>query len=98
MAAVDSSAVAIPSLMLPLRISYHRHHGHAGTIRQVATHHAREQFTAVSNLVLGLSTGLIAFESSVLNTLRRGEHSWLVAVPLILLGGSIALGLWCAWN
>jgi hypothetical protein len=57
----------------------------------------REQFSAVSNLVLGLATALLAFQSSAL-TAPSATSRWLAVVSMLLLATSVALGLACAWN
>ena len=59
----------------------------------------RDQFGALSRLVLGLATALIAFQASTLTAARPNtEGRWLMVSALLLLAGSVALGLWCAWN
>jgi 4-hydroxybenzoate polyprenyltransferase len=59
----------------------------------------RDQFGALSRLILGLATALIAFQASSLAAARPvTEGRGLVTWALLLLAGSVALGLWCAWN
>lgn len=58
----------------------------------------REQFSRVSNLVLGLATGLVAFQSSALAAPLATSPRWLAVIALFLLAGSVASGLWCAWS
>jgi hypothetical protein len=61
---------------------------------------AREQFSSVSNLVLGLSTGLLAFLTSGLVSPNTASTCMLIisVASLAALTGSIALGVWCSIN
>ena len=59
----------------------------------------RDYFTAVSNLVLGLSTGLLAFLLvSLLSKPATTCISVIGTVSLIFLGSSISIAIWCAIN
>lgn len=63
----------------------------------------REYFTAVSNLVLGLSTGLLAFlvtgllASQPMSTMSRCI-SVISTISLILLAASVGIAVWCSIN
>lgn len=60
----------------------------------------RDYFSTVSNLVLGLATGLLAFlVSGLLSSLSTTKCLLVVgAVSLVLLASSVALAVWCAIN
>jgi hypothetical protein len=59
----------------------------------------RDQFGALSRLVLGLATALVAFQASSLTAAQQVTEGRALAIAaLLLLAGSVALGLWCAWN
>lgn len=60
----------------------------------------RDYFTSVSNLVLGLATGLLAFWVSGRNTFQFSSKCLLVlnAGVLLPLSASISLAVWCAIN
>jgi hypothetical protein len=60
----------------------------------------REQFSATTNLVLGLGTGLLAFESTLLldKKLEAACSVSLGVASLLLLFVSVAIGLFCAVN
>ena len=60
----------------------------------------REQLGAITNLVLGLATGMIAFESTLLlesKLVERCAFSFGI-VSLALLVLSVGIALWCAIN
>lgn len=60
----------------------------------------REQFSASTNLVMGLTTGLLAFESVLLLD-QKFETICSIRfgiTALLLLFASVAVGLWCAIN
>jgi hypothetical protein len=54
----------------------------------------------LTNLVLGLATGLIAFESALLleERLTAPGTPWLGLSAVLLLCASVGVALWCAWN
>lgn len=59
----------------------------------------RDYFTTVSNLVLGLSTGLLAFLfASLLSQPVTRCISVIGTISLILLSTSIGITVWCAIN
>lgn len=60
----------------------------------------RDYFSFVSNLVLGLSTGLLAFLVSGLASAKPTANCLLVVATasMILLSVSIGLAIWCAIN
>ena len=60
----------------------------------------REYFSTVSNLVLGLATGLLAFLVSGLSPTQPVARCLLVvgSIALALLALSVALAIWCAIN
>lgn len=60
----------------------------------------RQHFSAVSNLVLGLSTGLLAFSVSGVASAQITSVCLLVfsTGSMILLAISVALAVWCAIN
>lgn len=60
----------------------------------------RNYFSSVSNLVLGLSTGLLAFLVSGLTSPQPTSKCLLFvgAASLFLLAASVALAVWCAIN
>lgn len=60
----------------------------------------RDYFSFVSNLVLGLSTGLLAFLVSGLAAAQPTTNCLLIVatVSMILLSVSICLAIWCAIN
>jgi hypothetical protein len=60
----------------------------------------RDYFSSVSNLVLGLATGMIAFLVSGLAASQPESKCLLVlgAISLVLLTASVALAIWCAIN
>jgi hypothetical protein len=55
---------------------------------------------ALTNLVLGLATGLIAFESALLleERLTAPGTSGVGLHAVLLLCASVGVGLWCTWN
>lgn len=60
----------------------------------------RDYFTAISNLVIGLSTGLLAF---LLTSLFSSQStirciSVLGTISLIFLASSVGIAVWCAIN
>lgn len=60
----------------------------------------RDYFSSVSNLVLGLSTGLLAFLVSGLDSLQLTSKCFVFVgvASAVLLATSIALAVWCAIN
>ncbi len=60
----------------------------------------RDYFSSVSNLALGLSTGLLAFLVSGLTSLQPAPKCLLLVgtASVILLAASVALAVWCAIN
>lgn len=60
----------------------------------------RDYFTTVSNLALGLATGLLAFLFSGLTSSPPATKCLLVvgSVTLVLLASSVGLAVWCAIN
>lgn len=60
----------------------------------------REHFSSVSNLVLGLSTGLLAFLVSGVASAQPRNNCLLVFATgsMILLAISVGLAVWCAIN
>ena len=59
----------------------------------------RDYFTAISNLVLGLSTGLLAFLlASLLSQPATRCISVIGTVSLIFLSASVGIAVWCAIN
>ncbi len=60
----------------------------------------RNQFSTVSNLILTLATGLLAFYSTFLfeHKFLSTYSFWLAVVGLFLLLGSVFFALWCAIN
>jgi hypothetical protein len=60
----------------------------------------RNHFSAVSNLILALATGLLAFHSALLleRKLSSACASGFAAASLLLLSASVAFALWCAVN
>lgn len=60
----------------------------------------REQFSSLTSLVLTLATALVAFQTSLFvgNNGAWAPGQWLALFSLLLLVGSIACGLWCAWS
>lgn len=60
----------------------------------------RDYFTTVSNLALGLATGLLAFLVSGLTSSPPATKCLLVvgSVSLVLLASSVGLAVWCAIN
>lgn len=61
---------------------------------------AREHFSAVSNLILALATGLLAFHSALLldHKLSSTCAFWFAAASLLFLAASVAFALWCSVN
>ncbi|MFN3900210.1 MAG: hypothetical protein ACK4ML_07555 [Alishewanella aestuarii] len=60
----------------------------------------RDYFSSVSNLVLGLSTGLLAFlVSGLVGAQPAGRCLFIIATcAMVLLAVSIGLAVWCAIN
>lgn len=60
----------------------------------------REHFTVVSNLVLGLATGLLAFSVAGLNQASPSKDCLRIieASSMLFLATSVALAVWCAIN
>jgi hypothetical protein len=60
----------------------------------------REHFSSVSNLVLGLATGLLAFWVSGIVYTKPTNKCLLVVdtVSMFLLAASVGLAVWCAMN
>lgn len=60
----------------------------------------RDYFSSVSNLVLGLATGLLAFLVSGLTTSQPNTKCLLIVgtISLALLAASVVLAVWCAIN
>ncbi|MFC5571550.1 hypothetical protein ACFPN1_15935 [Lysobacter yangpyeongensis] len=60
----------------------------------------RDYFSSVSNLVLGLATGLLAFLVSGLTSIQPTPKCLLFvgAASVVLLSASVALAVWCAIN
>lgn len=60
----------------------------------------RDYFSSVSNLVLGLSTGLLALLVSGLTSLQTASTCLLLVgtAAVIFLAASVALAVWCAIN
>jgi hypothetical protein len=60
----------------------------------------RDYFSSVSNLVLGLATGLLAFLVSGLASSQPTSNSLLIVATgsMILLAVSVGLAVWCAIN
>lgn len=60
----------------------------------------RDYFSSVSNLVLGLATGLLAFLVSGLNSSQPHAKCLLIlgTVSLALLAASVVLAVWCSIN
>lgn len=59
----------------------------------------RDYFTALSNLVLGLATGLLAFlQASLFSQPTTRCISAIGTVSLIFLGASVSIAIWCAVN
>lgn len=60
----------------------------------------RDYFSSVSNLVLGLSTGLLAFLVSGLTSPQPDSRCLLFVgtASVVLLAASVALAVWCAIN
>lgn len=60
----------------------------------------REQFSAVSNLVLGLATGLLAFLANTPSELKTSDGCLLAisVISLVLLTASVAVAISCAYN
>lgn len=60
----------------------------------------REQFSSVSNLVLGLATGLLAFFAKDLQEMRGAPVCLHVlgVLSLVFLAASIAVAVGCAYN
>lgn len=60
----------------------------------------REYFSSVSNLAIGLASGLLAFLSSGFVSSQPSDKCLLVvgSVSLSLLATSVGLGVWCSIN
>lgn len=60
----------------------------------------REHLSSTSNLVLGLATGLLAFQSTLLLDHKLAVPCSFVfgVLSLAFLGGSVGFALWCAIN
>ncbi|WP_144900707.1 hypothetical protein [Luteimonas cucumeris] len=60
----------------------------------------RDYFSSVSNLILGLSTGLLAFLVSGLASQQATTTCLLIlgTISLVLLAASVVLAVWCAIN
>lgn len=60
----------------------------------------RDYFSSVSNLVLGLATGLLAFLVSGLTSLQPNAKCLLIlgTASMALLAASVVLAVWCAIN
>jgi hypothetical protein len=60
----------------------------------------REHFTSTANLLLGLATGLLAFESALLLDARFLSQAafWFAIAAVVFLFTSVGLALWCAIN
>ena len=60
----------------------------------------RDYFSNVSNLVLGLATGLLAFLVSGLTASQPNSKCLLIVgtLSLVLLAASVVLAVWCAIN
>jgi len=60
----------------------------------------RDYFSTVSNLVLGLATGLLAFLVSSLSSSQPTTKCLLIVgtISLALLASSVVLAIWCAIN
>ncbi|MGH9957045.1 MAG: hypothetical protein ACREBC_07940 [Pyrinomonadaceae bacterium] len=60
----------------------------------------QQHFTSTANLLLGLATGLLAFESTLLLDARFLSHAafWFAVAAVVFLFTSVGVALWCAIN
>lgn len=60
----------------------------------------REQFRSINTLLLTLATGLLAFQASPLIGEQRptGCAYWVTVFSIVVLAGSVAAGIFCAWS